>query len=91
MSCVVLHTDSDAARTTCVSLFARSVQGKYEEAVPLLEHCVDSGQRVLGEDHYLVATFMENLANELTHVSMQQSVSTGFVDVCIDAVVGQFC
>ena len=53
-----------------------SVQGKYEEAIPLLERCVDSGQRVLGADHYLLAVYMENLAHKLEHVSMQQSVST---------------
>lgn len=52
-------------------------QGKYEEAVPLLERCVDSGQRMLGSGHFDVATWMDNLANLLEVMSMQQSVSTG--------------
>ena len=53
------------------------IQGNYEDAASLLERCVDTGQRVLGSGHFDVAVWMENLANILDLVSMQQSVSPG--------------
>ena len=53
------------------------IQGNFEEATSLLERCVDTGQRVLGSGHFDVAVWMDNLADALLRVSMQQSVSPG--------------